>query len=117
MKKVAFILLTTICLLSFTVLGLAQYEQEEQQQGPDKTIYTDENGQQFQSIKGRIIAIDREKNEILLQEDITHNKTVISVPQERMQDLKLGNHVRMRVKVGTNIAIKIVKVRIARSHK
>lgn len=113
MKKIIVIVLTVISLFVFIVPSFAQGQQQPPQ--PDRTIYTDENGQKFQSVRGIILAIDRRENEILLREDFTDEKKIIAVPKERLQNLAVGDHVRIRVKLDTNQALKVVKIRRARS--
>ncbi len=112
MKKIIAFVLTITFLAYFTLPAFAQEEQEKPK--PDQTIYTDENGEKFQSVRGSILAIDRVREEILLDLDYTHEKRIIKIPVERVASFSVDNHVRIRVKLNTNIALKIVRIRLSR---
>ncbi|MFH1173250.1 MAG: hypothetical protein V1692_01850 [bacterium] len=115
MKEIIVFVLVANFLTHFTLPAFAQYDSSEEQEKPkqDQTIYTDERGEKFQSVRGKILAIDRGKSEILLDEDFTHEKRIIAIPKERLENFSVGNHVRIRVKLNTNIALKIVKIRLS----
>ena len=114
MKKIIAFVLAITFLAHFALPAFAQEEQEKPK--PDQTIYTDENGEKFKSLRGRILAIDRAKSEILLEEDFTYDKRIIKIPKERIESVTTGDHVKIRVKLNTSMTLKIVKIRLSRPH-
>lgn len=120
MKKTMIILLTTVSLFGFTHLIFSQ-EQVFPENPRDYGGYvspedTSDTREQFELIRGRIISIDKEKNEIVIEEDQTHAQKTIEVHAGRIQYLNIGDHVRIRLKPGENKAENVKKLGIWHPH-
>lgn len=81
MKKTMIILLTTVSLFGFTTLSFSQQDQVSPQDYSDQVSASDtgDTQEKLELIRGRIISIDDEKNEIVIDEDQTHAKRTIEV--------------------------------------
>lgn len=94
---------------------------QEEVSAPDysaELAYSDsgDNQSEFELIRGRIISIDDEKNEIVIDQDQTHDKRTISVSAERLAYFKITDHVKVLVKPGENKAEYIHKVETWHPH-
>ena len=117
MKKIMIILLTIISLFGFTNLIFSQEEVNPKDDSEYVSEGNTEDAQEkFELIRGRIISIDKEKNEIVVDEDQTHVQKTIEVPAERIQYLQIDDHVKIRVKPGDNKAEEIHKIGIWHPH-
>lgn len=70
----------------------------------------------FEFIRGRIVSIDEERNEIVIDQDQTHAKRTIAVSAERISQFNIADHVKVRVKPGGNEAEYIHKIEVWHPH-
>jgi hypothetical protein len=118
MNKKMIVLLATVFLLGFTNLIFSQEQVRTDTSGDDNEYVSGEgvsdNQGQIELIRGRVISIDQQKNQIVIDQDITHVHRTIELASEDMQYVTIGEHVKVRVRSGENKAESIT--RAARHH-
>lgn len=120
MKSTTIILLTTISLFGF--MGLSFSQQDQGQLSPQDSSHqlsdsdTGNTQENLEFIRGRIISINVKKNEIVIEQDQTHDKRTFVVSAERIPYFKIDDHVKIWVKPGENTAQDIQKIRIWHPH-
>jgi hypothetical protein len=63
------------------------------------------------TIKGEIILLDRRTNQMVVREDATGDIKTITADHKFISTLRRGDHVKIKLKKGTNIAksVKVIK--------
>ena len=114
MKIKTIMLLAAACLFGFTNLIFSQ-EQVSPETSRD-TADTSGNQDNLEYIRGRVVSIDDKKNEIVIEQDLTHDKRTFVVPAERLSYFTINDHVKIWVKPGENTVQDIQKIRVWHPH-
>jgi len=93
MKKITIMLVSLIFLCNLLMFGFAQEEQ-----------------QTTEVIKGKIISIDTDKNEIVIKVSGTEEEKTIIVDPQQIAALKTDEEVKVTLVSGTNTAESVKKV-------
>lgn len=105
MKKATIIaVILTICIFGFVPLALAQNAREEE---------SEQSSQEYDMVRGRVVSIDSKKNEIVIKEDLTQENRVIIAGEQIPSNIKIGTHVKIKLKKGTNEAFYVKRIRHA----
>lgn len=110
MKKIISIALAILSISGFTILSFAQQVEENTMDYSEKVSSNDTEQDKFELIRGRIVSIDEQNNQIVIEEDQTHLQRTITVNPELTQHLRLDDHVKIRVKPGENKAENIQEI-------
>lgn len=123
MNKKMIIPLVAVYLLGFTNLIFSQEEVLPRDPrdysdyiSPGDTSDTSDAKENLEYIRGRIISINVKKNEIVIEQDQTHDKRTFVVSAERIPYFKIDDHVKIWVKPGENTVQDIKKIRIWHPH-
>ncbi len=115
MKKRAFVIPLAMFLLAALALVLPQQDRVRAQDYNEQPSGNDTQDN-INFIRGRIISIDKDKNEIVVEEDIPHNQRAIEVTSERIASFRVGDHVKIWLEPGENKAKNIQKIRVWHPH-
>lgn len=55
-------------------------------------------------IRGRVVSIDQDASQVVIEEDETQAQRTINIPAARLQYISIGDHVRVTIKPGENTA-------------
>jgi hypothetical protein len=101
MKKITVILVVLLLICAMSTLSFAQTSQAK---GAKKAEVSTE------VVRGKIISIDKTKNEIVVKENKTGTEKTIAVDPKLISSLKANEEVRVTLKAGSNIAEKVKKI-------
>ncbi len=103
-KPIIIMIMLTVCVFGFVPLALTQDDQEKE---------SDQESQEYEMVRGRIVFVDREKNEIVVRINGTDEIKVIRVKADIPKNVRVGKHVKIKLKKGTNQAEYVKKIRHA----
>ncbi len=105
MKKIRVIVVYLIAFICFATLSFA---------GGTKGTPSNTTKHKAEIIIGKIVSVDPVKNEIVIKEDKTGIDKTIQVRPKTISSLKIGEHVKAKLKPQDN---KAESVKIIRKHK
>jgi len=96
MKKVLFALFLSVAFAGVSLVSFAQ------------TPVTAPKHQFKDAVKGKIISIDEAKKEIVVKSTKTQKERTVTVTDEQLKQVKVGDSVKVTLQAGKNVAESIV---------
>ncbi len=120
-KNIIIIMILSACIFGFGSFVFAQEQVEPTIGGGEKiaptideedkvTETTDQTDQEYEMLRGRLASIDRKKNQVVIWIDVTGQERIIVAKKELPKNLKIGLHIKAKVKKGTNEADYVKKI-------
>ena len=102
MRRAILVAITIISLAGFAALGFAQEAKGKSSKAAKAGI---------EVIKGKIVSIYPDKNEIVIKDNNTEVAKTVVVDAKEISSLKVGEELKIKLRAGSNVADSIKKIK------